>query len=337
MHDKASPCLDAALVYADFGFAVMPVDVATKVPHKAAKYSNGRRWGATQDPKQIRRDFKKWPDAGIGIPTGIDNGIWVLEADTPLGHDVDGIANLQALIDANSQLPETRMALSPSGSIHYFFTHPNKGLVRNSASALALGVDVRGEGGYVIVDPSIKPGVGQYRWSNKAGFSHAPPWLVTLVTETPTKHRPGDPLAPFSKVAEALDLLSNDASSQWQIVDADGVVLKEYKGWEGWNTIALAIYRATSGSDEGFAIFDRWCRKNPKYDNEQSKRYTWRTWYKRFPSCPPIKVTVATLFAIVGDEHPGWQATYNEEHNDHDEELEKAFASVRQKYEARHD
>jgi hypothetical protein len=75
----------------------------------------------------------------------------VLEADSVKGHGVDGIANLKALIDANGPLPETRMAHSPSGSVHYFFTHPHKGLVRNSASTLAPGVDVRGEGGMVIV------------------------------------------------------------------------------------------------------------------------------------------------------------------------------------------
>jgi hypothetical protein len=326
--------LKAALLYAEFGWTVMPVDIATKRPHKAGKFSNSKRWGATRDPKQIRRDFKKWPDAAIGIPTGIDNGIFVVEADTEEGHDVDGISNLQTLIDANGPLPETRMARSPSGSVHYFFTHPNKGLVRNSTSALADGVDVRGEGGMVIVAPSIKPGVGEYEWSNKAGFMHAPPWLVTLVTEHPTNYVPGDPVAPFSKIEEALDLLSNNERSEWQIVDKDGVVLKEFKqGWESWNTLALAIYRATSGSDQGFAIFDRWCRKNIiKYD----ERYTWRTWYKRFPSCPPITITVATLFAVVDDEHPGWQAIYNEEHYyDDDDDVEQAVASVQ--HEARYD
>jgi Bifunctional DNA primase/polymerase, N-terminal len=344
MHDKAKPnaearlrTLKAALVYAEFGWTVMPVDVVTKVPHKAGKYSNGKRWGATRDPKQIRRDFKnkRWPDAGIGIPTGIDNGIFVVEADTKEGHDVDGIANLQALIDANGPLPETRMARSPSGSVHYFFTHPNKGLVRNSASALADGVDVRGEGGMVIVAPSIKPGVGEYEWSNKAGFMHAPPWLVTLVTEHPTNYVPGDPMAPFSKIEEALDLLSNDERSEWQIVDKDGVVLKEFKqGWERWNTLALAIYRATSGSDEGFVIFDRWCRKYksiPGRKGGYDKDYTWRTWYKRFPKCPPIRITVATLFAVVDDEHPGWQALWNEEHSYEDDDDASALN------EARHD
>jgi hypothetical protein len=306
--------LKAALTYAKFGWSVMPVDIATKIPHTAGKHSNGKRWGATRDPRQIERNFRRWPNAAIGIPTGIDNGIWVLEADTAKGHGVDGIGNLKKLIDANGPLPETRMARSPSGSIHYLFTHPNKGLVRNSASALAPGVDVRGEGGMFIGTPSVKPGVGEYTWLNKAGIKQAPPWLITLVTEKPTKYQPGDPQSSLSKVTEALDILSNDGT--WIITDIYGEVIREYTGWDGWNTIALAIYRATSGSDEGFVIFDAWCRKNTVKYNE---RYTWRTWYKRFPSCPPITVGVGTLFAVVDDEEPGWQRVWNEEYGDDDD------------------
>jgi hypothetical protein len=326
MHTKNdNPCLAAALAYAKFGWPVFPVNIATKRPHTKGKFSNGKRYGATTDPKVIKRNFRRWPNAATGIPTGVDNGIWVLDADTLKGHDVDGIAALQALIDANGPLPVTRMARSPSGSVHYFFAYPNRGLVRNSASTLALGVDVRGEGGFVIVAPSCKPGVGEYTWTNKAGFKAAPQWLVALVTEKPTNYVPGDPFASIDKIAEALDLLSNEASSQWQVVDTDDVVLKEFKGWDGWNTLAMAIYRATSGSDEGFAIFDRWCRKNTvKY---KDGKYIHDTWYKRFPSCPPITITVATLFAVVDDEHPGWQALYNEEHSYDDDDDDDVEAS----------
>jgi Bifunctional DNA primase/polymerase, N-terminal/Primase C terminal 2 (PriCT-2) len=325
-----NPCLAAGLAYAEFGWTVFPADIITKHPHKAGKYSNGKRWGATKVPAEIKRDFKKWPNAAICIPCGIENGIFVVEADTKEGHDVDGIANLQTLINANSPLPETRMARSPSGSIHYYFTYPDKGLVRNSAGILAPGVDVRGEGGMVVAPPSIKPGVGQYEWLNKAGFKHAPPWLITLVTEKPTKYVPGDPSAPLSKIAEALDILSNDERSQWQIVDDDGVVLKEYKGYDGWIAIALAVYRATSGSDEGFELFDRWCRKNTvEYKTRKTLEHIW---YTRFPSCPPIKIGVGSLFAIVDDECPGWQAIWNEEHS-YDDDDDVASAP----HEARHD
>jgi hypothetical protein len=105
-------------------------------------------------------------------------------------------------------------------------------------------------------------------------------------------------------------------------------VLKEFKGYHGWITIALAIYRATSGSNEGFELFDRWCRKNTReYKTRETLEHIW---YRRFPRCPPITIGVGTLFAIVDDECPGWQAIYNEEHGYDDDD----DASVQ---EARHD
>jgi Bifunctional DNA primase/polymerase, N-terminal len=68
-----------------------------KLSYKSKKYNDGKNWGATKDPGEIKIDFKRWPRAGIGIPTGGENGIWVLEADTKEGHDVDGLAALRAL------------------------------------------------------------------------------------------------------------------------------------------------------------------------------------------------------------------------------------------------
>src|SRR5262249_29941584 len=88
---QPNPCLVAALNYVEQrGWAVFPAPPGTKKSHKSAEHSGGVRWGATRDPKQIRKDFRKWPDANIGIPTGADNGIVVFETDTPKGHNVDG-------------------------------------------------------------------------------------------------------------------------------------------------------------------------------------------------------------------------------------------------------
>ena len=70
---------------------------------KAARYSNGANWGKTRDPDEIESDFTRWPDANVGIPTGVENGIFVVEADTVAGHGVDGIASLQALEEKHGQ------------------------------------------------------------------------------------------------------------------------------------------------------------------------------------------------------------------------------------------
>jgi len=69
-----SAILTAALAYAARGgLAVFPARPDKKCSYKSAEYSDGRKWGMTRDPAEIRADFSRWPRAGIGIPTGAIN------------------------------------------------------------------------------------------------------------------------------------------------------------------------------------------------------------------------------------------------------------------------
>src|ERR1039457_683385 len=93
----------ARLDYAARGWATFPVPRSTKRSHIAGKAKGGERWGASKNLKTFEKWAKRWPDSGIGLPTGAENGIWVLEVDTPKGHDVDGRAELVKLIIKNTQ------------------------------------------------------------------------------------------------------------------------------------------------------------------------------------------------------------------------------------------
>ena len=175
------PIVDHAIYYAlEPGWAVFPAPPGTKKSYKSADHSDGRAWGATKGTDEIKRDFERWPDANVGVVTGAISGIFVLEADTKDGHDIDGIASLAELEAEHEPLPATRQAESPSGSIHYYFNHPGF-LIKNSASAIADGVDVRGDGGMVIAPPSAKPGKGSYRWRNDLPIADAPQWLLDRI------------------------------------------------------------------------------------------------------------------------------------------------------------
>jgi hypothetical protein len=198
--DPENPCLAAALSYAtERGWDIFPAPPGEKKSYKSAKHSNGAKWGKTRNPEQIRKDFRKWPDANIGIPTGKDNGFWVLEADTLKGHNVDGIASLRRLEEKHGPLPKTLMAESPSGSLHYYFNWPKGVEIKNSASSIAPGIDVKGEGGMVIAPPSVRDD-GEYRWLNNHPIADAPQWLIDLVATKP-KHN-GKGAGPI-EIAEA--------------------------------------------------------------------------------------------------------------------------------------
>lgn len=134
--------LAAALGYAqrrDWDVFPALLKDGVKKSHKSAAYSNGAKWGRTKDPAEIRRDWQQWPEANIGIPTGAANGFFVVEADTKEGHGVDGLAGMKQLEAEHGQLPDTRMAESPSGSIHRYFKHPGGDVeVKNSVVPLIL-------------------------------------------------------------------------------------------------------------------------------------------------------------------------------------------------------
>jgi putative DNA primase/helicase len=123
------PCkiLEAALSYA-VNWTVFPTKPDKRGSYKSAARSGGRAWGATSDPDEICRDFVRWPEAGIGIPTGAGNRIVVVEYDTVVGHGVDGAAALEDLQDRHGRLPDTLQALTASGSLHNYLKHPGAGI-----------------------------------------------------------------------------------------------------------------------------------------------------------------------------------------------------------------
>jgi hypothetical protein len=263
-------CLDAALVYAARGWHVFPAPCGEKKSHKSGAKHGGVRWGATNDPEQIKRDFARWPSANLGLPTGPDNGFWVLEIDNPKAHpklgESDGIASLQRLLDQHGALPETLTAESPSGSRHYYFRWPADLVIRNSASEIAPGIDVRGEGGMVIAPPSVRKD-GAYRWVSEAPIAEAPNWLLALAafsgdTDSSSERTPNpEPQAPLPLIKAALDAIPVKGMSYRQ-----------------WIKAGLAVAAASGCSDEGWALFDAWTQGASEY-NAEGLAEKWRSFH----------------------------------------------------------
>lgn len=124
---------------------------------------------ATTDPGRIRTMFRSTSAAMIGVPTGEITGVVVIDVDVKDG------AQGRAWLDANShRMPQTRTNRTGSGGLHIYLRHPGAGQkIRNSASKIAPGIDVRGDGGYVIVPPS--PG---YVVADNAPIAEIPDWLL---------------------------------------------------------------------------------------------------------------------------------------------------------------
>lgn len=179
----------AALGYAAHGWAVLPVH--TPLPQGCSCGQDcGRSAGkhprtlhglkeASRSPDRIWTWWRRWPDANIGIRTGQESGLVVLDVDLQHG----GEASLDALEASYDRLPPTLTAHSGGGGRHLYFLHPGR-RVSNSASLGGFaGLDMRGDGGYIVAPPSLHQGGQRYTWEEPPRpLAALPPWLQELLT-----------------------------------------------------------------------------------------------------------------------------------------------------------
>lgn len=171
----ASEVLGAALELAAEGAPVFPCDPASKRPLVATGFK-----AATTDEMTITTWWRQRPQAMIGIPTGEPSAVFVLDIDRDESKGLDGFATLAAMEAAHGPLPATRTQRTPRGGEHRLFSWPGF-KVRNSASKLGAGLDIRGDGGYVIVAPSVNADDVPYEWIREGEPAAAPHWLLVLL------------------------------------------------------------------------------------------------------------------------------------------------------------
>lgn len=156
-----------ALKYAEMGFCVFPVKTPgfyTSDNKNAGKEPYIRNWqnDATTDSKIIEEWWAKWPDANIGIVTGMKSrGLVVIDLDIDEEKGKNGIDVLSKWQNEHAELPETKYVLTGRGGWHlyYFDDKPHKSCV-----GLYEGVDIRGEGGFIIAPPSLHRNGNRYEW-----------------------------------------------------------------------------------------------------------------------------------------------------------------------------
>ena len=188
----------AALAYARAGLAVFPVFPVADDGRCACGRDCGRDAGkhpigslaarglldATVDSAAVAQWWALWPDANVGIRTGAPAGVWVLDVDTGTGGDVA----LDALEAENGGLPPTWAVETGGGGLHLWWRQ-NVATVPTRAGRIgAGGLDVRGDGGYVVAPPSRHRSGARYRWAaawspQAVPLAEPPPWLLALAAE----------------------------------------------------------------------------------------------------------------------------------------------------------
>jgi hypothetical protein len=138
--------LTAALYYASLGMRVFPLQPNSKIPYGK---SNGCK-DATSDPDRIRDWWTKAPASNLGIATG--HLVDVI--------DLDGLPGVLSFSHMEGLPPVIGRARTVRpGGWHLFIRSTGIG---NRAGVLP-GIDIRGDGGYVVAAPSVING-RMYRW-----------------------------------------------------------------------------------------------------------------------------------------------------------------------------
>jgi len=178
--------LEWARFYAALGWSVVPVRRGEKIPaEKWARYQT-----LPADGPQLLAWFADRPDFGVGLVQGRRAGTIVL--------DFDGITGAETLADLDARgLPTSCRAYTPGGGVHVVLRHP--GAYVPTRKGVLPGMDVRGDGGFIVAAPSIHANGGAYAWDvdchpEDVPVADCPAWLVDTITgdAPPQPGTPGD-------------------------------------------------------------------------------------------------------------------------------------------------
>jgi hypothetical protein len=158
-HERVAGLAQAAIA---LGVPVIPCDAEKRPLTRHGLYD------ASRDRVTIGRGFARPAARMIGVPTGRVSGLVVVGVDTK-----DGKRGMEWLERHADAIPNTRTHRTMSGGLHLVFRQPEGVEIASSQSRIAPGVDVRGQGGYIIAPPS--PG---YSVVVDAPMADMPEWLI---------------------------------------------------------------------------------------------------------------------------------------------------------------
>lgn len=181
------PMLDHALDYVERGYPVFPVCSPRmgKHYHGSALCTNPGKtplvaWAAFQErvpsEAEVRVWWARWPLANIGMATGVLSGVLVLDA--------DGTEARKECLKRGGLDETPTVWTGKIGGAHFHLEYPG-GDVRNFARKLP-GTDMRAQGGYVLMPPSVHASGNVYRWADHTRQLHhapVPEWLTELIHE----------------------------------------------------------------------------------------------------------------------------------------------------------
>ena len=270
--------LQAALEHAAAGWAVFPCK-PDKRPYTAHGFKD-----ASTDPHQIRRWWEQWPNALIGSPMG-NNGVFCVDLDRKEGGG-DGIASWPELGVA----PDTLTDETPSTGRHLFF-RSNEEVRSVPLDRIAPGIEIKGNGGYIILPPSrLADGRSYYRILD-GDIAEAPSWLLEKIKGAVVRSKP-----PAATTSSMPPPNAEEVSAALQVIPSD-----DYQKWFRVGAALWSCIRAgTFSAEEGRQLFHQWSSTSAKYREAECER-GWQ------PLEQMTDIGVGTIFFLANEANPAWR------------------------------
>lgn len=186
---------NAAVAYCEMlGWKIFPLVPGGKNPITKHGFHD-----ATDNVNQIKEWWDLYPNAGIGTPTGEINNFLVIDIDPRNGGDV----SFQRLQEKYQPFPHTVESITGGGGNHFFFKWDDR--INKSKLENYPGVDIQGNGAYVVLPPSIHPDTKKsYEWelSSKPVMNEmasVPKYFVDLMHEK-DKEKKAKPVGDYLEI-----------------------------------------------------------------------------------------------------------------------------------------
>jgi putative DNA primase/helicase len=306
---SAADLAEQAVRYAKADYSVLPLHTvhdgrcscgnsACKSPGKHPRLAHGVK-AASSDPDTVAALWTRYPDSNIGVATGGSIGLVVLDIDGP-----EGEASLAALEAEHGSLPPTAKPETGKGWHLWYYCAADDPPVP-SRVGLRPGLDIRGEGGYVVAPPSRHVSGKIYTWMDTRPLARLPPCLVELGARRASRPAEGAPQGTLDQAAAAV-------SAPPAYSDAEVARIRAALAWipadnrDIWFRVGAALHWLSQSpgwdADVTRPIWAEWSRKAPDKFDPETQANTWEN-YSRGYAGPPA--TLATIFHLAKER--GWR------------------------------
>jgi hypothetical protein len=222
------PILEWALWYATLGWSVVPVHTPSndscscgRLPCPSAGKHPRIRWQESTshptEPEQITEWWGRWPDANVGVVTGLVSGVSVIDIDPRNGGD----RSLRSLEHRWGPMPVTPEVRTGGGGSHLWFGEHDQ----VSSGVVAPGIDLKSEGGLIVVPPSMHVSGHRYLWRPGGAPSdlRMPPLPGWVAEEAASSGESGDrdPRPPVRTTSERTEFSDAWAQVGVELVPGD--------------------------------------------------------------------------------------------------------------------